>query len=113
VSAGPSLSPNLYDCLVWFVFSVVGQDRTYLGRPAEEGQNAIRISRCPGVDVVGTSQPRSPDHCSVASRASRQRALETEAPVGTIGVVVVDELGEVGMEVSFVDDHDVVEHLRA
>ncbi len=65
------------------------------------------------------SQHRSPDHCSVASWASRQRALETEAletkaPVGTIGIVVVDEVGEVGMEVSFVvDDDDVVEHLRA
>jgi hypothetical protein len=45
--------------------------------------------------------------------ASRQRALETEAPVRAIKVVVIDVLGEQSMEVSLVDDDRVVQTLRA
>ena len=49
----------------------------------------------------------------MAIRASRQRALETEAPERAIKVVVTDVLGEQSMEVSLVDDDRVVQTLRA
>ena len=54
---------------------------------AEGGQYPIRISRRPGVDVMETSQHRPCDHRAVASGASRQWALQTEAPVWAINVL--------------------------
>ena len=63
--------------------------------------------------MVETSQYRFSDHRSIATRASRQRALESEAPVWAIGVVVIDVLGEQSMEVPLVDDDHVVQTLRA
>jgi hypothetical protein len=47
----------------------------------------------------------------VATWASGQRALEAEAPVGPVGVVVVDELSEECVEVTLVDDDQVVQTL--
>jgi hypothetical protein len=45
----------------------------------EGGKYSIRISGRPGIDLVEASQHRPPDRGSFATRASRQRALETEA----------------------------------
>ena len=47
----------------------------------------------------------------MATWASGQRALEAEAPVGPVGVVVVDELSEECVEVTLVDDDHVVQTL--
>jgi hypothetical protein len=80
---------------------------------AEGGKYSIRISGRPGIDVVEASQHRPLDHGSFATRASRQRALETEAPVWPVVVVVVEILGEERMQVLLVDDDRVVQTLRA
>ena len=47
----------------------------------------------------------------MATWASGQRALEADAPAGPVGVVVVDELSEECVEVTLVDDDQVVQTL--
>jgi len=91
-------SPPKPFCREWLqtIASCVGQEPVVVnvrGKGAEGGQSPIRISRRPRVDVV-------------------ERALETEAPVRAIKVVVIDVLGEPSMEVSIVDDN-LVQTLRA
>jgi hypothetical protein len=62
--------------------------------------------------MVEATQDRSPDHHSEGSGASRQRALQAEAAVRTIAVVVRDELSDNGAKVVLVENDDVVERLR-
>jgi hypothetical protein len=62
--------------------------------------------------VVEATQHRSPDHLSEGSWASRQRALQAEAAVRTIAVVVRDELTKNGVQMALVENDDVVEGLR-
>ena len=62
--------------------------------------------------MVKATQHCAADHRSEGSWASRQRALQAEAAVRTIAVVVRDELSENGAKVLLVENDDMVERLR-
>ena len=66
-------------------------------------------SRCSGVDVVKTAKHRSADNPAAASRLLGSWCLEIEAPMRAVNVVVLEELGEDGVEMVLVDHDHVVQ----
>lgn len=61
--------------------------------------------------MVKASQHGSPGDRSIAYQGSMQGALEAEASMGAVEVVIVGELDEHSVEVPLIDDDHVVKAL--
>jgi hypothetical protein len=76
-----------------------------------KGAKGDPSSSRPGIDVVQASQHRSLGDGSIAYQGSGQRALEPQASMGAVQVVVIGELREHGAQMPLIDDDHVIKAL--